>query len=38
MSNISSTRHILKFSITPMPCEGLLDDEEAELLSNSKNY
>ena len=33
-----SARHILKCSFTSMPLEGLLDDEEAEVSSNSKNY
>ena len=38
MLNRSLSRHILKCSVTFMPLEGLLDDEEAEVLSNSNNY
>ena len=31
-------RHTLKCSVTSMPPEGLLDDKEEEVSSNSNNY
>ena len=38
MLNRSLAHHILKYYATSMPLKGLLDDEEAEVLSNSNNY
>ena len=37
MLNRSSARYILKCSVTSIPIDVLLDDEEAKVSSNSKN-